>query len=91
MSHLESALKVDLQAELDTLRRENRGLRELVAELDAYWAWVDKENSGHVVLAHSHGWCCPQDVIDKGTEWRAKIAALRAQALTAVAKDGGRG
>ncbi len=59
------------------VRAERDRLRRLVAELDAYIEFMVKANEAPISNAWIHGWRCPQEDIDKGAQFRQRIAALR--------------
>ena len=51
--------------------------RALISKLDEYLAFLDKANKGPIIIAHVHGWRCPQQDIDKSKQLRDEIEQLR--------------
>jgi hypothetical protein len=54
-------------------------LEELVATQDSYIAFLNKANETPIGSAYAHGWRCPQADIDRGAEFRKRIADLQAR------------
>lgn len=56
--------------------REAR-FRDLINAFDKYIAFLDKANQSPIMLAHVHGWRCPQADIFIGETMRKEIERLR--------------
>lgn len=68
--------KFGIEHSKELLSRLNRGQKaiELNKLYKEYIEFINTANEGAILLAHVHGWRCPQDVIDEGERRRKEIA-----------------
>jgi hypothetical protein len=63
-------------------------MKELIEAYDEYIALLEKAEASMFGLAHAHGYRCPDKLVKKGQELRAKISDLKSSALGQRREDG---
>ena len=71
-----NSIMESLQGEIVGLEGQRDWLRDFVDLLREYIEFTASANDGPIGLAHAHGWNCPEDVYERGVEYRDRIAAM---------------